>query len=372
MKKIGIITFHAAFNSGSMLQAYALQTFLQKLGYEAEIINFRSKEQKYMYLSPTNFKSVKACLRNCKRILFYPDATNFLNYSWKQFDEFLNVKFDITKEYNTIGELRNAQFNYDTIIYGSDQIWNIKATDFNTAYLSEFDNRAKKISYAVSMGPYPCKVDAQIVGSLLDNLSAISVRDDSCAKVINDIMPKKSVKVSCDPTLLLNEEDYYGVFERRPIVNYPYIYCYAPYYEYRLFSIVEKIAKEVNLPVIISNYCPKNILKKYPHIHLCNDKKCGGPSGFLNLIKYSEFSCGRSFHLLCFSLIFKKEFYSIQQEDDSRLNFILSKLFLNDRIVSEKDFLVGKFVRKNIDYNKVDEELSNFKNVSIKYLIDNI
>lgn len=44
--KIGIITFHASFNYGSMLQAWALQTFLEKQGHEVKIINYRQKSQK--------------------------------------------------------------------------------------------------------------------------------------------------------------------------------------------------------------------------------------------------------------------------------------------------------------------------------------
>ena len=47
--RIGIITFHAAFNYGSMLQAYALQTFLEKKGHQVEIINFRPEIQKKTY-----------------------------------------------------------------------------------------------------------------------------------------------------------------------------------------------------------------------------------------------------------------------------------------------------------------------------------
>ena len=39
---IGIITFHASHNCGSILQAYALQKVLQtKLQYESEIIDFQ-------------------------------------------------------------------------------------------------------------------------------------------------------------------------------------------------------------------------------------------------------------------------------------------------------------------------------------------
>lgn len=49
MKKVGIITFHAPHNYGSMLQAYALQHIIKSLGYDCEIINFRSRVQKDMY-----------------------------------------------------------------------------------------------------------------------------------------------------------------------------------------------------------------------------------------------------------------------------------------------------------------------------------
>ena len=49
MKKVGIITFHAAYNYGSMLQAYALQQVILSMGYDCEIINFRSPAQKRQY-----------------------------------------------------------------------------------------------------------------------------------------------------------------------------------------------------------------------------------------------------------------------------------------------------------------------------------
>ena len=47
--KVGILTFHAAHNYGSMLQNYAFQQVLIKLGYHPETINFRTPVQKEMY-----------------------------------------------------------------------------------------------------------------------------------------------------------------------------------------------------------------------------------------------------------------------------------------------------------------------------------
>ena len=42
MKKIATITFHRALNYGAVLQTYALQSVLEKLGAEVEVIDYRS------------------------------------------------------------------------------------------------------------------------------------------------------------------------------------------------------------------------------------------------------------------------------------------------------------------------------------------
>ncbi len=46
MKKIGILTYHPYDNYGAILQAYALQTYIdQYLCEDVEIINFRTGDQ---------------------------------------------------------------------------------------------------------------------------------------------------------------------------------------------------------------------------------------------------------------------------------------------------------------------------------------
>ena len=50
MKKIGLITYHASHNIGSMMQTYAMLNIIQeRYGYEVEIINFSSKKQQELY-----------------------------------------------------------------------------------------------------------------------------------------------------------------------------------------------------------------------------------------------------------------------------------------------------------------------------------
>ena len=40
-KKIGLLTMHRVVNFGSILQAYATQIVIEKLGYDCEIINYQ-------------------------------------------------------------------------------------------------------------------------------------------------------------------------------------------------------------------------------------------------------------------------------------------------------------------------------------------
>ena len=49
MKEIGILTFHAAHNYGSLLQNFALQRTLATLGYSPITINLRTAQQKEKY-----------------------------------------------------------------------------------------------------------------------------------------------------------------------------------------------------------------------------------------------------------------------------------------------------------------------------------
>lgn len=129
MKKVGIITFHASHNYGSMLQAYALQQVVLSMGYDCEIINFRSITQKEMYM-PIFMRGT--LYGKCVRFIIQsPYALGMLK-KYRLFEKFLKEELILSsKEYNTLKDLENADFSYDYYISGSDQIWNVHINDFN-------------------------------------------------------------------------------------------------------------------------------------------------------------------------------------------------------------------------------------------------
>lgn len=47
-RSVALITYHAAHNNGSFLQAYATQRKIQQLGYDCDIINFSTPRQQYL------------------------------------------------------------------------------------------------------------------------------------------------------------------------------------------------------------------------------------------------------------------------------------------------------------------------------------
>lgn len=167
MKKVGIITFHAAHNYGSMLQTYALQQVVLSMGYDCEIINFRSIVQKEMYM-PIFMRGT--LYGKCVRFIIQSSYALGILKKYRFFEKFLKEDLILSsKEYNTLEDLANADFNYDYYISGSDQIWNVESWDFSYSYFLPFVKFGKCIAYAPSMGPGlsmdKCR-DINIIGSL--------------------------------------------------------------------------------------------------------------------------------------------------------------------------------------------------------------
>lgn len=366
--KIGIITFHASFNYGSMLQAYALQTFLERMGNDVEIINFRSQRQKNMYPKPLRFSSYQSFKQSVKRILLEPSSISHLYKKWHLFDEFFNTHLHITKEYNTEEELEKANLKYELLITGSDQIWNTDCGDYSDAYFGNFvDSTIPKIAYSVSMGPHPETKDPNYYKTVVKNFRAISAREKRTKDFLESNNIYKGVEVVVDPTMLLNKENWNKLIGDKPLIDDDYIFYYTPFGpNYQFLDEAVEIAKKKNLPIICDNsYWPRS-LRHYPTV---TPYSAVGPIEFLNLIKNAKVVCGGSFHLMIFSIIFGKEFYSIGGDVDSRVQNLARLAGVEDRIWS----LTDKTRNKIHPFEGVTSELlSQTKEKSIEFLSKNI
>lgn len=319
--KVGIITFHASHNYGSMLQAYALQQTVLALGHECEIINLRTKAQKDMYMP---FYRQHGWIKKAKA-LRYPFLAIDDIKKHKLFEKFLNHKLILSSAtFSSVKELEDAPLDYDFYISGSDQIWNTWCTDFSTAYYLDFVKTGKRVAYAPSMGPAPSRGDEAFnifISECLSRYDSISVREPDTAKRIQQISGMEAAVVA-DPTLLLPLSAWSSLAGETPLVKGKYLLLYTPWYEsYRdLYIQAAEMAKQNGIRVICT------IPEGYRAWH--NEDNFDyytavGPAEFVNLIKFSKgIMCG-SFHGVVFSLLFNKPFYAYKGMDDCRISHLL-------------------------------------------------
>ena len=142
MKKAALITYHAAHNNGSFLQAFATQRKIQQLGYECDIIDFSTPRQQYLYDVYKKVSGPKDIVKNLYALFHHKiiqrrhdDFTSLVHSSLK-----LTAKF-----YEDSSQMDDLESQYDVFVSGSDQIWNMDAWDYSDAYFLNFVHNKPKI-----------------------------------------------------------------------------------------------------------------------------------------------------------------------------------------------------------------------------------
>ena len=110
---IGIITFHASHNCGSILQAYALQKVLQtKLQYESEIIDFSNEGQRNYYSVFVKNDSIKHFVKNVVTTFFYGKAKE----ENRVYEEYIHNTLKLSQEsYRETNELEGIEKRYSAL-----------------------------------------------------------------------------------------------------------------------------------------------------------------------------------------------------------------------------------------------------------------
>ena len=249
--KIGILTLSASDNCGSLLQAYALQEVIKnRYDCKVEILNLETDQSKEIYeLFPKKF------YKHPKKSLFTLKFLKSIKRQKLGYAQFRSKYLNLTEiKYKNSEELSKIEKNYDILIAGSDQIWNIYMADYSEAFFLPWKGTAKKISYAASLGAVN-KIDdtkAENIKKWLKDFNMVSVREDSGANTLEKLTDKK-IQVTLDPTLLLSTSDWNRITGVR-MINKPYIFYYSwAYPDEKMNELVHRFAKEKNLEVYVIN-----------------------------------------------------------------------------------------------------------------------
>ena len=365
MKKIGIITYHAAYNFGSVLQAYATQEVVRRLGYEAKIINYRPIAQKRFYGIVCVGNGYK---RFAKSIL---QLRNFKQRRLRvqKYEDFISQKLVLTTEINYPQETSSFSDEFDIYISGSDQIWNKHSNelyrvnwDYMNPYLLSFTNR-RKISYASSLGDMT-EEEIDHVSEQINLFDFISCREKDSSIILSKKL-NRHVENVLDPTLLLSSEEW---DEALQIVSERKSGNYILYYSLQGIGTVEREINQIRS--LFPNYRIIAIapLAPFKADRMVTNSSESGPDEFVNLIKNAKLVITSSYHGTLFSINYNVPFYTIKRKNkvlNLRFNNILSLLGLEDRLVDEIKDGMQKFA---INYDEANGKLCIHRTQSIGYL----
>ena len=367
MKKVGILTLHFSINYGAVLQCMSLQKYLTEKDNDVFVIDYVPdylREYWNPWISP---------LSECKKRLLYsgknPIKTGFIMIKtffftllqnkdyFSRREKFLRFK-SFTDEYirktgtyySDIRTLESDCGEYDIIISGSDQVWNPLFTKgkVDDVYLLNFgDGKYKKASYAASAGISDYDFIKQLAQDIR-NIQYISVREKSLANALNNYDKNLNVKRVIDPTLLLSGEDWrkYKRSIQAPKGKYIFVYCLKQHEEFA--QVLELLKCELNY--VIVDLSPLQV--DIPKCNTINASKCG-PGEFLSYIDEAAFVVTNSFHATVFSILFKKEFITIPDNNTgARMIDLLEDFELADRIFNP-EIDIKNYIRP-VNYENIE------------------
>lgn len=371
MKKVGIITFHNSYNCGSMLESYAMQKSIEKYCNDnVEIIDFSNDGQKDLY--KIFFKN--NCLKNIlKNILLLPNYKQ-LKMNNIKYEEFRDNNFYLSKnKFKSMEELNDKDYN--CVVSGSDQIWNITIADADDAYFLPWVNNAKKVAYAPSFGSKNIMKYAnnpEKYKKYLLNYDYLSIREKNGQKWINKMI-NKNVPILIDPTLILPSSCYDEIMAHDINEKEKYIFFYCPSFNQNICKYVRKISKKYNLKVI--TWSCKSYSTRMIKIFGFELAKYENPASYLYYIKNAELILTTSFHGTIFSTIYNKKFFTIKNGDmygdDDRVITLLSQLKMLDRLIAY-DFDNDFDYLQDIDYSKYDNQIKELRMEAINYLKESV
>ncbi len=345
--KVGILTFQYAQNYGALLQAFALKESLRKLGFKPIIIDrYPNNPQKIFW----------------KTRLLYLIKGNIFNNFKNKFLKPITNRMLTPLDLDLIG-----QYNLDSIVVGSDQVWRLEHTDVGYNYFLDFikDNSIKKISYAVSFGIEDWssgESTIQDLKNLVNEFKSVSVREDSAINICLKLFGVNATLV-LDPVLLLSKEDYICSFN---LANHEFnsIATYILDNNNDKQKIINDISARLksnifNILPIRSNPSKWNLLFGMK-ISITD---------WVDRIANSKFIITDSFHGMVLSILFNKQFIVIGNEKRglSRFTSLLKLVGLEDRIILNS-YSIGSLVGSTINYEEVNQKISTLRSFSLNYL----
>lgn len=371
--RIGILTLPLHVNYGGILQAYALQTVLERMGHEVEVITLPLVKVKISFLHKIVAYPKRILLKylfNHKNVIVnYERRLNESNELVQQHTKAFIRKYIHQHRVRQLSDLKEQDF--DAIVVGSDQVW--RKVYFTTSMEESIGNaflqfangwNIKRVAYAPSFGTDDWEYsleDTALCSSLAKYFDALSVREKSAIQLCKQHF---GVEVCCvlDPTMLLDAQDYIPLVDlSHTLHSKGTMHCYILDTSTEKSKLIDYIAAEQNL-------IPFFVGADTYNLQVSESERIQPPiEQWLQAFREAKYIVTDSFHACVFSILFRKPFvvYGNKERGMARFNSLLSLFNLQDRLVESLEEYKQLC---DIDYDAVYVKLNKMRDLSNEFL----
>ncbi len=366
--RIGILTLPLRTNYGGILQAYALQTVLERMGHEVSVITTPNKAKLPVWKWPYSFpkRIIRKYILGKNEQVFFESYYNRVypivsQYTLQFMDKYIH-HFEVEK----LLDLKEKDF--DAFVVGSDQVWRpmYYPTKIENAYLDfAKDWNVRRIVYAASFGTSEWEYTAwqtKHCSKLIRKFDVVSVREESAVGLCHKFLGVNASHV-LDPTMLLNVQDYIDLVER---ANVPKskgtLLCYILDETESTTNLISQLAGEKGLIPFSGNSRVEDWSAPLAErIQLPVEQWL---RGFMD----AELVVTDSFHACVFSILFHKPFIVVSNKERgwARIKSLLN-IFKLEKCLYENQ----EFGMTNLNWDLVEERLYEWRRKSFS-LIDKL
>lgn len=362
--KIAILTLPLHTNYGGIIQNYALQTVLEKMGHEVYTINLNKPKAKINLAKAPLIISK----RLIKKILGRKDGIIFLERKRnkdelvikKYINRFINNKIHLTEPFYLKRDLQKINhMGFNSIIVGSDQVWRIPYTypDIQTYFLDFIKNKnIQKIAYSASFGTDDIEFSEEQIkecGKLIKDFKRVSVREDSALDLINNKYKwecKYKPIQTLDPTMLLTKEEYINLSSDYKNKLDGELFYYILDMTEDKKKVLDQMSKDLGykpftVKSISDNWFDDVQKQIVPPIEL-----------WLQAFNKAKYIFTDSFHGCVFSIIFNKDFvaYGNKERGLSRFDSLIRMFNIKDRFIYKYEDYSFSLIQNLINWNNIN------------------
>lgn len=398
--KVGILTQPLTNNYGGLLQAYAFQTTLERMGHDVVILN-RPMPFVPDVANDAFVPTVIRMMKNCVKFLMHKPLIKVYHELLPQQHIVANRLTEIfivtyhhkSPDFSTTESLAAycRKQGIDAYVVGSDQCWRPLYSPCLPNYFLDFakDWDVKRLSYAASFGVDHWEYsddETRLCASLAQKFDAISVREESGIALCKEYLGVDAVHV-LDPTMLLDADDYNSlvrdfdpkIFSIAPEhrvkttidIKDKKLFCYVLNMNAQKQAFIQTVSRTKGLTIV---ECMPKDFRAQEVFEKCPDDCTFPPVElWLQSFRDSEMVIADSFHGTVFSIIYNKPFWVLANPDRgmARFHSLLSMFGLEDRLVTP-DKLATLDFDAPIDWSSVNAKREELKQKSLAFLKENL